>query len=65
MSAEIEVPLRGDTWVHRSNSAVVVLVTGRSEGTVMVVSDSPFIGDGVQSFALPLFVRNFKLELRP
>lgn len=62
--AEPETPQRGDTWVHRSNSAVVCLVAGRSEGWVTVLSASSFV-DGRADYPIALFLRNFKLEMRP
>lgn len=65
MSAEPGIiPQRLDTWVHQKNPAIVVLVVGRSEDTVTVASESSFI-DGRASFPLGLFIRNFKLEVRP
>jgi hypothetical protein len=59
-----EIPQRLDTWVHRQNPALVVLVVGRSEDQVDVFSDHSFV-NGRATYPLGLFVRNFKLELRP
>lgn len=61
---EPETPQRGDTWVHRSIVAFVVLVAGRSEESVTVLSDSSFV-NGRATYPLALFLRTFKLEMRP
>lgn len=64
MSAEPITPQLLDTWVHLEHAGIVVLVVGRSEDSVVVASESSFI-DGRASFPLGLFLRCFKLEVRP